>query len=473
MPRDLLREMREKRKPVDLLAGRSISDTINMNTVHKDKEKAIAEKQKALSAVPGKVAGFYGDVITGGLKGAASTITNIASLPQQTGRAVAEKITGKPAPKEFKTVNEMSREALKPTNDVQKGAFVAEQVGEMFIPLGVEKKITSKLAEIPELSKSAPFIEKFTRALFKTATKATASGAEYGSKTLLQTGDVNKAKDAAIISAAVPVVSDIIKATGKAISTKAIPLSAQEAKYVQAYKAKTSFWDRMASITDKSPQTAGKTAFEKGLTGTETNIGIKAKRTADSLWKNMLEPKLKQSTVKVNMPSLFDDAEREIIKKNPEVARQKDLLEALQSLRDDYSKVGDVNMMDLQNFKKGWAKFVPEKAYKGKPIAGAFNDMKDTVSGVARKKIYEVLGPEAKKAYIDWGNLQGLQELGQKAMTGGKLKGGFGGFWSAIKDMALTPAMTIGGKTVYRVGQGIELIGTKGAKTVADLFPKS
>jgi hypothetical protein len=65
---------------------------------------------------------------------------------------------------------------------------------------------------------------------------------------------------------------------------------------------------------------------------------------------------------------------------------------------------------------------------------------------------------------------ENLKALGQKAMTGGKLKVGFGSFWSAVKDMGLVPAGTVGGQAIYKVGQGIELIGKPGAKTVSDLF---
>lgn len=266
-----------------------------------------------------------------------------------------------------------------------------------------------------------------------------------------------------------------VEAIGKGIYKTAVPLSTKEAGLVQNYQADMPLWDRIKSIVSEGtaggPTTAGETAFKHGLKGTESMLGVQAKKAQTTLWNDLISPQLSRSEVKVSMPSFFDQAEEIIKAENPELSRQKDLINALNSLREDYAGVGEVDLNKLQKFKEGWAKFIPEKAYQGKPIAGAFNDVKDIVSDMARKNIYEALGPEVKQAYIDYGNLKAVQELGKKAMTGGKLKGGFGTFWSAVKDMALTPVATIGGRTLYRVGQGIELVGPIGARVVGEVLP--
>ncbi len=112
----------------------------------------------------------------------------------------------------------------------------------------------------------------------------------------------------------------------------------------------------------------------------------------------------------------------------------------------------------------------PAQSYQGKDIAGAFTDVKNTVSDLARKEIYKALGADGKQAYIDYGNLKSLAEWGQTAMTGSKFKGGTGSWLTAAKDAVLTPVATIGGHVLYKVGQGMEFIGVPGARYLSDLF---
>ena len=267
----------------------------------------------------------------------------------------------------------------------------------------------------------------------------------------------------------------ITAAGGKQVFKSAFDLTAKEAPLVQAYKAKVPFSQRfMAAIQGKklpqAPITAGETALRKGLAGTQTMVGVRAKRATTNLWDDMINPALSQTKEKVNMKLLFKDVERKIIKETKDAARRKDLLEAVKSFQDDYKHVSNVSYPRLQGIKEDWARFIPEKAYKGKPIAGAYNEVKNMAAEEARHKIYSVLGNEVKQAYIDYGNLKGLMAWGQKAMTEGAFKGGFGSFMSAFYDTAMTPIKTIGGKVIYKTGKGLELIGEKGAKTVGDIF---
>lgn len=278
------------------------------------------------------------------------------------------------------------------------------------------------------------------------------------------------------LGGAAGVIGKGVQAAGKAGYKLAIPLSAREAKMMQGYKARAPFWERVKGVlsgSSNAPRVAEETAFNKGFMGTESMLGVQSKRAAKTLWDDVIGKQLKASPTKVRMTDFFDEAERSIVSNNPEVARQKDLLTALQSLRDDYVDVGEITLDKLQDFKKGWAKFVPEKVYKGQPIAGAFNDVKNVLADLARKRIYGALGDDIKLAYLDYGNLEALQELGQKAMTGAKMKGGSGSFLTAIKDMVVTPIATVGGQVVYKIGEGIEMIGPKGARFLGEIIPMS
>ncbi len=412
----------------------------------------------------------------GVLKGIGSTLSNLSTLGQKgldaITKPIVEGVTGKPYQRTA-TANETFGKALEATTTSQKIGKTTEQIAEFFIPGGAATKVGKAVEGASLLSKAPAVVKGGAKLLAKAGTEATV----MGGVTALQGGSAQDVKTNALLGGALPLVAPVLKGAGKFIAEGVIPKSAQEAKLIQAYKAATPFWDRVLAGTKASkitePITAGSTAFKKGLMGTESMIGIQAKRGANNLWDNLIGPALKDSKVKVNMNDFFKAAKKEIISGNPEISRQKDLLQALDAMKADYRGIKDVPMKTLQKFKEGWAKFVPEKAYKGKPIAGAFNDVKDVLAGKARNLIYDKLGPEVKQAYFDYGNLKGLQELGQKAMTGSGLKGGFGSFWNTVKDMALVPTGTVGGQVLYKVGDKIEMYGPPGMKFVKELFEPS
>ena len=266
-----------------------------------------------------------------------------------------------------------------------------------------------------------------------------------------------------------------IKGVGSSLAKAVIPKSMQESKMLQAFKARTPLLERIkTSLTTggnpQGPTTKGVTAFEKGLVGRQTDIGIQAKREADTVWSEVISPKLKASQNPKDMTQFFKEVEDDIIKNNPERGRQKDLLEALEAMKSDYQGISKATAEEVQAFKEGWAQFLPDKAWQGKPIAGAYNDVKKVATDKARDYLYKELGPEARQAYIDYGNLKNLQQLGQKEMSQGTVPvGGTGTVVRSILDMALVPSGTIGGQTIYKVGSGIELIGKPGAKTVRDV----
>jgi len=198
-------------------------------------------------------------------------------------------------------------------------------------------------------------------------------------------------------------------------------------------------------------------------------IGVQAKRGADNVWKKVISPALRNTNEQVHMPSFINELRQEI-RLISDPTRQAELNEALSAFSDDFAKYGKVGLEKLQQFKEGWAKFLPDKVYRGKPIAGSFREIQNMAAQLARNKIYNALGDEIKAAYFDYGNLINLQELGQKAMTKGKFKGGAGTFISGVLDEVLTPIATTGGLVLYKTGKGLEFIGTKGLRTVKEIF---
>lgn len=268
----------------------------------------------------------------------------------------------------------------------------------------------------------------------------------------------------------------LIKGAGKGLAKAVIPKSSEEAGRLLRFRAENPLLSRIKSalLGQKTPIaepiTSAETAFQKGIMGPESMVGVQAKRESKNLWENVISPKLKASKAQVDMPKFFDDVEKQIVKENPEPTRQKDLLEALQSMREDYAGTSKATTEQIQQFKEGWAKFIPDKTYRGKPIAGPFRDVQNTAAGKAREFLYKELGPEGKQAYIDYGNLKSLEELGQKAIQEGTVPvGGTATLLNHLLQKVAVPVGTIGGQTIYKVGEGIELIGKPGARTVRDV----
>lgn len=271
-------------------------------------------------------------------------------------------------------------------------------------------------------------------------------------------------------------LGSLLKIGGKSLAKGVIPKSTQEAEQVLKFKAANPLWERVKSaftgtkLKGKEPITAGETSFQKGLLGPESWVGTQAKRESGQIWKEAIEPKLKASKTQHDMGAFFDDVEKQIVKDNSELGRQTDLKEALAAMREEYAGKGTASTEDIQKFKEGWAKFVPEKAYRGKPIAGSYKEVQNIAAGKAREILYRELGDEGKRAYIDYGNLKSLEELGVKAIQEGVVPvGGTGTIIQHILQKVAIPVGTVGGQTIYKVGEGIELIGKPGARTVRDI----
>ncbi len=220
------------------------------------------------------------------------------------------------------------------------------------------------------------------------------------------------------------------------------------------------------------PITEVNTAARKGLVGTEWQLGVQAKQVAGDLWKKTIAPALQVTKEKLNMPQFLSDVRKEIVKTS-DLNRRSTLLDAFDKFAEDYKKVNDFSIGKLQQYKEGWAKFVPEASYKGKPIGGSLNEIRNLAAKKARQIIYDKLGPDVKQAYLDYGNLQSIEKAGLKSVDLLRSKGMTRQVWEFILDKAVTPVTTVGGQILYKTGEGLEFLGKKGAKTVRDVVNPS
>ncbi len=268
----------------------------------------------------------------------------------------------------------------------------------------------------------------------------------------------------------------VMKAAGEKATGVGVTMTVPTRMAVQSYEAQQpSLIGRVKGFltgekpVGTKPITEANTAVRNGLAGTEWQLGVQAEKASNGIWKDVVQPALKASKEKINKTQFFDSLRKRIIAENPDLTRRKALLEGLDAFAADYKNVNEFGLEKLQNYKEGWAKFVPDKAYKGQPIAGALGDVRNMAAQDARRIIYEKLGDEVKTAYLDYGNLQSIKEAGIKSVDALRSKGVSRQVWEAILDNAVTPVATFAGQVLYKTGQGFEMVGRKGAKTMRDL----
>lgn len=225
-----------------------------------------------------------------------------------------------------------------------------------------------------------------------------------------------------------------------------------------------------AKSVGTKPITEANTAVRQGLAGTEYQLGVQAERAGDKIYKTIIQPKLAPVKNAVNMRTFISELEKDI-KKVPGLSERNNLLNGLAKFKEDYGKVGTISAEKLQQYKADWAKFLPDSVYKGKPIANALKAVNDLAASKARNIIYKIVGEEGKQAYFDYGNLKSITEAGKKSVLGNvNQKTGFRLAWQTFMDKAVTPVATIGGKILYKTGEGLEFIGKSGAKKVSDII---
>lgn len=309
--------------------------------------------------------------------------------------------------------------------------------------------------------------------------KGMAKGAITGTALGAVTGGVLPVagKGLGIAGKAVP---SILKRAGMDIAGVTLNPTDIEKEMVAAYKAtKPTLMQRISNLISgkqaiesklTAPITEAETLVRRVGAGTEKQIGIDARRVSDRIWETEIAPALKSTTDKIDTKTFFSDIEKKIVKETADLTRRRQLLKALEVVKEDFKNVSKISYEKLQDYKSGWAEFVPEKFYKGEPIAGALNEIRGTMAKEARGMIYDKFGPRIKQAYLDWGNLQSLAKEGIKGAKSMDTLSFTRKMWETVLDNIVTPVTTIGGKVLYKTGQGLEYIGNVGAKTLRDIL---
>lgn len=276
-------------------------------------------------------------------------------------------------------------------------------------------------------------------------------------------------------------VGGATKATGEKLYQSAITPTVQEAERILVSKASQpsitsevfGAGDLVRETPIPMPRTRATTALEKGIAGTETSIGVQAKKVADNLWKKTIAPALDKAEGIVTKDELFAPILKRI-DETVEPSRKKAFQDAFEALQEDYAKVGQFTLKEAQNIKSSLDEFTPSKVFKGQEVANEFRMLQNDMANAIRQKIYNSIDDiDIKQAYRDYGNLVELQKIGVKAISETGLKGGFGGFWSTIWDTATTPIKTIGGKVLYKVGDKLQFVGDKNIKTFGEFLEKN
>lgn len=291
-------------------------------------------------------------------------------------------------------------------------------------------------------------------------------------------GGVSKVADVSgeLAKTAAVKTGQALKSAGEAAYSVGVGMEEPTKIALQSYEAsKPTLFERVKNVgSDNStgltkPVTEANTAARHGLSGTEWQLGVQAKRVAGDIWNKTISPALDASKDKINMPTFLSEIKADIMK-TADLNRRNILLDAFNSFAQDFGKVNDFGIKKLQNYKEGWAKFVPEASYKGKPISGSLNEIRNMAASKARGILYDKLGPELKQAYLDYGNLQSIEKAGLKSVDLLRSKGVSRQVWEFVLDKAVTPVSTFAGKVLYRTGDGLEFLGNQDAKTVGDII---
>lgn len=279
---------------------------------------------------------------------------------------------------------------------------------------------------------------------------------------------------------------ELLETAGKKLNRSAYSLTEDEARLVQANKSKIRFLEdeldkvpegsteynslskQLDEVKANSPITRPDTALEHGISGTEKQIGVQSGAEKLSLWKDKIEPALKGAKETISKDELFAKAE-ERIANELEPGRKTALQNALDSVKEDYADIDKLNLADANKIKSGLDKFTPTKIFKGQDVASELKTIKADMADAIREKTYNALADtDIKGAYRDYANLKQLEKVGIKALTESGKKGGFGNFWSTIKDQLTVPIKTVGGKVLYNVGNKLQFIGDKGITTLGE-----
>jgi hypothetical protein len=297
--------------------------------------------------------------------------------------------------------------------------------------------------------------------------------AETGAELLLG-GGAGLVKDATVfggklLAKGISPVTSLVKKGGEVLYKSAFTPSVREAENILAYEAsQPATFSRLygaGAIKGNSafkPITVGETALRSGVAGTEKQVGVQAKRVADTLYKKEIAPAVDSIDGVITKDELFAPI-KERIAGITDPSKRKAYEDAFEALAEDYKDVIQYTFKEAQKLKSEIAEFTPAKVFRGQDVANEFRMLKADMADAIRQKTYDALKDvNIKQKYIDYGNLQELQKVGVKAISEGGLKGGFGGFWSTVYDKAMTPVKTVGGKVIYHIGDKLQVTAPKG-----------
>lgn len=199
------------------------------------------------------------------------------------------------------------------------------------------------------------------------------------------------------------------------------------------------------------PTTRATVAQKYGIAGRQADIGVQAKVTGIKLYRDQILPELKKSPEVLTKEELFTPL-KEKIDNTVDPSRKAELQDAYDALSEDYSKESTWSLEKAQQLKSGIDKTTPDKVFKGKPIANAFNELRHDMADNIRAFTYDKLSDVGiKQKYLDYGNLLELQKLGVEGLSNNKLKGGAGSFITGLIDKTVTPIATGAGKILYKI----------------------
>jgi len=232
----------------------------------------------------------------------------------------------------------------------------------------------------------------------------------------------------------------------------------REAGLIQSERSSRSFIENAKNyLTGKTDEIRkmSDTATDYNLAGlTESQIGIQAKTEMKNLWKNDISVALSSIKKKITPDGLFNKIESQI-KGISDETRRKSLLNALDSIKDDYKKIKEWDFTELNKLKSEFNERIPNKAWKGQEIAGDLNKLRYLASTEIRKIILNEI-PEKAVKYLDYGNLKTIAERGKNAMTKPWMSGGSGKVIGSILTGGVTPIQTLGGNTIKWLGKFIK-----------------
>ncbi len=218
-------------------------------------------------------------------------------------------------------------------------------------------------------------------------------------------------------------------------------------------------------IDSAAPTTRATVAQKYGISGRQSDIGVQAKVTGTKLYKDQILPELRKSPEILTKEDLFNPLQ-EKIKSIVDPSRRAELQDAYDALTEEYAGESKWNLEKAQELKSGIDKYTPDKVFKGKPIANAYNELRHDMADAIRTFTYDKLKNEGiKQKYLDYGNLKELQKLGVEGLANNKLKGGAGSFISGLYEKAVTPITTGLGKVLYKIeGTPVTFKGEPGIK---------